>query len=88
MTKIFVDMSIAEFIFSFFTQTLLLNAFFFATTLVVLYHSNAQEFDNKSLGFNPSLAKPKLIRKNAYPSISPRLREISQMSSNLHFHKT
>ena len=41
-------MLIAVFIFSFFTQTLLLNAFF-NTTLVVSYHSNAQEFDNKSL---------------------------------------
>ena len=76
-------MLIAVFIFSFFTQTL-----FFTTILVVLYHSNAQEFDIKSLGFNPSLAKPKLIRRNAYPSISRRLREISLMSSNLHFHKT
>ena len=54
MTKIFVDMLIAVFIFSFFTQTLLLSAFFFTTTLVVLYHSNAQEINNKSLGFNPS----------------------------------
>ena len=44
-------MLIAVFIFSFFTQTLLLNAFF---TLVVLYHSNVQEFDNKSFGFNPN----------------------------------
>ena len=61
MTKIFVDVLIAVFIFSFFTQTFLLNAFF-TITLVVLYHSNAQEFDNKSLGFNPSPDKPKLIR--------------------------
>ena len=88
MTKIFVDMLIAEFIFSFFTQTLLLNASFFTTTLVVLYHSNAQEFDTKSLGFNPSPAKPKPNWRNAYPSISRRLREFSQMSSYLHFHKT
>ena len=87
ITKIFVNMLIAVFIFSFFTQTLLLNAFF-TTTLVILYHSNAQEFDNKSFGFNPSPAKPKLIRRNAYPSISRRLREISHMSSSLHFHKT
>ena len=71
----------AVFIFSFFTQTLLLNAFFFTTTLVVLYHSNAQEFDNQNFEFNPSPAKPKLIRRNAYPSFSRRLREISQMSS-------
>ena len=80
-------MLIAVFIFSFFTQTLLLNAFF-TTTLVVLYHSNAQEFDSKSFGFNPSPAKPKLIRKNAYPIISDRWREISQMSCYLHFHET
>ena len=74
-------MLIAVFLFSFFTQTLPLNAFFLITTLVVLYHSNAQEFDNKSFGFNPSPAKPKLIRKTVYPSISRRLREISQMPS-------
>ena len=61
---------------------------FFTTTLVVVYHSNAQEFDKKSLGFNPLPAKPKLIRRNACPSISRRLREISHMSSYLHFHKT
>ena len=73
-------MLIAVFIFSFFTQTLPLNAFFY-TTLVVLYHSNAQEFDNKSFGFNPSFAQPKLIWRNAYPSINRRLREILQMSS-------
>ena len=73
-------MLVAVFIFSFFTQMLLLNAFS-STTLVVLYHSNAQEFDNKSFGFNPSLAKPKLIQRNAYASISQRLREISQMPS-------
>ena len=36
-------MLIAVFIVTFFTQTLLLKAFF-STTLVVLYHSNAQEF--------------------------------------------
>ena len=74
-------MLVAVFIFSFFTQTLLLNAYFFTTTLVVLYHSNAQEFDNKSLGFNPSLAKPKRIPRNAYPSISRRLRETSRIPS-------
>ena len=53
----------------------------FFTTLVVLYHGNAQEFDNKSFGFNPSPAKPKLIRRTANPSFSRRLREISQMSN-------
>ena len=72
-------MLIVVFIFSFFTQTLLLNAFFFTTTLVVLYDSNVQEFNNKSLGFNPSPAKPKLIRRNAYPSISRRLRKITDV---------
>ena len=55
--------------------------FFFLPLLVVLHHSNAQEFDNKSFGFNPSPAKPKLIRRTAYPSFSQRLGEISQMSS-------
>ena len=73
-------MLIAVFIFSFFTQTFLLNAFFYYHS-GSLYHSNAQEFDNKSFGFNPSPAKPKLIRRNACLSISRRLREISQMSS-------
>ena len=53
-------MLITVFIFSFLTQTLQLYAFFFTTTLVVLYHSNAQKFDNKSFGFNPLPAKPKL----------------------------
>ena len=52
-------MLIAVFMF-FFTQKLLLKAFF-STTLVVLYHSKAQEFENKSFGFNPSPAIPKLI---------------------------
>ena len=47
-------MLIAVFIF-FFTQKLLLKAFF-STTQVVLYHSNAQEFD-KGFEFNPSPAK-------------------------------
>ena len=72
-------MPIAVFIFS------LTNAsterFFFTTTLVVLFHSNVQEFDNKRFGFNPSPAKPKLILRNAYHSFSQRLREILQMSS-------
>ena len=79
-------MRIAVFIFSFLTQTLPQNAFF-STSLVVLCHSNAQEFDNKSFGFNPSPAKPKLIRRNAYHSFSLRLREVLQMSNRLHFHK-
>ena len=61
-------MLVAVSIFSFFTQTP--ERFFFTTTLVVLYNSNAQEFDNKSFGFNPSPTKRKLIRRNAYPSIS------------------
>ena len=70
-------MLIAVFIF-FFTQKLLLKDFF-STTLEVLYHDNALEFNNKSFEFNPSPAKPKLIRRTAYPSFSRRLREISQM---------
>ena len=46
-------MLIAVFIFFFFKQKLLLNAFF-STTLIVLYHSNAQQFDNnKSLDSIP-----------------------------------
>ena len=79
-------MPIAVFIFSFLTQTLPQNTFF-TTTLEVLFYSIAQEFDNKSFGFNPSPAKPKLFRRNAYHSFSLRLREILQMSSRLHFHK-
>ena len=75
MTKIFVDMLVAVFIFFFFTKAS--TDRFFSTTRVVLYHSNAREFDNKSFGFNPSPAKSKLIRRNAYPSFSRRLREIS-----------
>ena len=43
---------------------------FFSTTLVVLYHDNAQEFHNKSFRFNPSPAKPKLIRRTANPSLA------------------
>ena len=62
-------MLIAVFTFSFFTQPLLLNVFF-TTTQVVLYRSNAQEFDKKSVGFNPSPAKPKLIRRNAYLALA------------------
>ena len=77
MTKIFVDMLVAAFIFFFHTNASPKH-FFFTTTLVVLYHSNAQEFDNKSCGFGPQ-PKPKLIRRNAYPSISRRLSEISQI---------
>ena len=59
-------MLIAVIIFLFFSQKLLHNAFF-STTLVVLYHGNAQELDNKSFGFNPSSAKPKYIQRTAYP---------------------
>ena len=72
-------MRIAVFIF-FFHAKASTKRFFFSTTLVVLYHSDAQEFDNK-IGFNPSSAKPKLIRRTAYHSFSQKLREISQMSS-------
>ena len=79
-------MLIGVFIF-FYTQKLLLNAFF-SSILVVLYHSDAQEFDNKIFEFNPLPARPKLIRRTAYPSFRRKLREISQMSSKFHFHKT
>ena len=71
-------MLIAEFIFSFFTNAST-ERFFFTTTLVALYHSNAKDFDNKSFGFNPSPAKPKLIPRNAYPSISGRLRNLTDV---------
>ena len=77
ITKFFVDILIAVFIF-FFTQKLVLSAFF-SSTLVVSCHSDTQEFDNKSFGFNPSPAKPKLIRRTAYPTFSRRLREISDV---------
>ena len=53
-------MLIAVFIFLFFTQTLLRNAFF-PTPQEVLYHGNAQEIDDKSFEFNPTPAKPKLF---------------------------
>ena len=58
--------------------------FFYYHSLVVLYHNNAQEFDNKSFGFNPSPAKRKLIRRNAYPRTSRRLREITDKFDVLH----
>ena len=32
---------------------------FFTITLVALYHGIAQEFDNKSFGYNPLPGKPK-----------------------------
>ena len=67
ITKIFVDMLIAVFIFFHKKAS---TERFFSTTLVGLYHSNAQEFDTKSFGFNPSPAKPRLIRRTEYPSFS------------------
>ena len=72
-------MLIAEFMFFFHTKAS--TEGLFSTTLVVLCHDTAQEFDNKSFGFNPSPSKPKLIRRTAYPSFSRRLEEVSRMSS-------
>ena len=91
ITKIFVDMLIAVFTFSFFTQPLLLNVFFFFTTSqVVLYRSNAQELDNKSVGFNRSPAKSKLIRRNAYLALAEDWEKSHRYPANctLSKHKT
>ena len=74
-------MLIAVLIFQFFHTKASTERFFSSATLVVLYHSNAEEFDNKSFGFNPSPAKPNLIQRTAYPSFRQSMREILKVSS-------